>query len=78
MGMFLNLVLSGGMAWRIIVSPLMKEYKVGQTIMVTLSGGRIVEAQIKAIGQTTDGPRLNIAFGSEAAVIYEWPIVDSK
>jgi len=54
------------------------KYKVGQTITVKLSGGRLVDAEVKAIVETTDGLRLNIAFGSEAALIYEWQIVESK
>jgi len=36
----------------------MKKYEVGQTVTVKLSGGRIVEAEIKAIRDTTEGVRL--------------------
>jgi len=54
------------------------KYKVGQTATVKLSGGRIVEAEIKAIRETTDGLRFNVSFGSDAAVIYEWQIVEAK
>jgi hypothetical protein len=53
-------------------------YKVGQTITVKLSGGRLVEAEIEAIRETTDGLRFNVSFGNEAAVIYKWQIVESK
>ena len=54
------------------------KYEVGQTVTVKLSGGRIVEAEIKAIIETTDGLRYNVAFGSEAAQIYQWQIVEAK
>ena len=59
----------------------MKDYKVGQRIVVRLADERIVEAEVMAIFQTVDGGlRLNIAFGNEAeaATIYEWQIVKHK
>jgi hypothetical protein len=56
----------------------MKAYKVGQIVVVKLSGGRIVEAEIKAVVQTTDGLRFNVSFQSEAAMIYEWQIAEAK
>jgi len=62
----------------VILSGEMKKYEVGQTVTVKLSGGRIVEAEIKAIRETTDGVRLQISFGSETALIYGWQIVESK
>jgi hypothetical protein len=36
----------------------MPKYKVGDHVLVKLSGGRIVEATIKAIVETTEGVRL--------------------
>jgi len=55
----------------------MRKYKVGDYVLVKLSGGRIVQATIKAIIDTTDGLRLNVSFGDETARIYEWQIVPS-
>jgi hypothetical protein len=53
----------------------MSDYKVGDPLQVKLSGGRIVEATIKAIIDTTDGVRLQVSFGDETARIYLWEIV---
>jgi hypothetical protein len=36
----------------------MSDFKVGQHVTVKLSGGRLVDAEIKAIIETTDGIRL--------------------
>ena len=47
----------------------MPKYKVGDRVLVKLSGGRIVEATIKAIGDTTEGVRLQVSFGEETALI---------
>jgi hypothetical protein len=48
---------------------------VGDRLMVKLSGGRIVEATIKAVLETTEGVRLQVSFGEETARIYEWQVV---
>jgi hypothetical protein len=53
----------------------MRNYKVGDHVQVKLSGGRIVQAAIMAILETTDGMRLQVSFGSETALIYPWQIV---
>ena len=53
----------------------MPKYKVGDHVLVKLSGGRIVEATIKAIRETTEGERLQVSFGEETALIYPWQIV---
>jgi hypothetical protein len=50
----------------------MRNYKVGDHVQVKLSGGRIVQATIKAILETTDGMRLQVSFGSETELIYPW------
>jgi hypothetical protein len=50
-------------------------HKVGDHVQVKLSGGRIVEATIKAIVDTTEGVRLQVSFGNETALIYPWQIV---
>ena len=53
----------------------MSTHKVGDHLQVRLWGGRIVEAPIKAVVETTDGPRLQVSLGDESARIYEWQIV---
>ena len=53
------------------IAATMPEYKVGDHLMVKFSGGRIVEATIKAIVDTTDGVRLQVSFGDETAPIYQ-------
>jgi hypothetical protein len=53
----------------------MPKYKVGDHLQVKLSGGRIVEATIKAVVETTEGTRLQVSFGNETALIYPWQIV---
>jgi hypothetical protein len=54
----------------------MRKHKVGDSVLVKLSGGRIVEATIKAKVDTTEGTRLQVSFGQETARIYEWQIVE--
>jgi len=53
----------------------MPRYKVGDHVLVKLSGGRIVEAVVKAITESTDGVHLQVSFGNETALIYLWQIV---
>jgi hypothetical protein len=55
----------------------MPQYKVGDHVLVKLSGGRIVEATIKAVVETTEGVRLQVSFGNETALIYPWQMVPS-
>jgi hypothetical protein len=43
----------------------MSDYKVGDHLQVKLSGGRIAEATVKAIVDTTDGVRLQVSFWGE-------------
>ena len=54
----------------------MSDFKVGQHVTVKLSGGRLVDAEIKAIIETTDGKRLLVSFGNETARIYVWQVVE--
>jgi phage FluMu protein gp41 len=56
----------------------MKELKVGDRIKIKLSGGRLVEAEIKAVVETTEGKRLQVSFGEETARIYPWQVVDKS
>ena len=54
----------------------MRKYKIGDHVLVKLSGGRIVEATIKALVDTTEGTRLQVDFGyDETALVYEWQVV---
>jgi hypothetical protein len=48
----------------------MRKYKVGDHLWVKLSGGRIVEAVVKAITESTDGVRLQVSFGNETALLF--------
>jgi hypothetical protein len=43
---------------------------------VKLSGGSLVDAEIKAIIETVDGKRLQVSFGEETARIYLWQVVE--
>jgi hypothetical protein len=52
-----------------------RKREVGDHVLVKLSGGRIVEATIKAIRETTEDVRLQVSFGDETALIYPWQIV---
>ena len=54
----------------------MSDFKIGQHVTVKLSGGRLVDAEIKAIIETTDGKRLQVSFGEETARIYLWQVVE--
>jgi hypothetical protein len=54
----------------------MSDYKVGDHLLGKLSGGRIMEATIKAVVETTEGVRLQVSFGDETARIYPWQIVE--
>jgi hypothetical protein len=51
-------------------SPGVNEFKVGDRIMVQLTAGRLVDAEIKAIVETIQGKRLQVSFGEETARIY--------
>ena len=53
----------------------MTKHKVGDHVLLKLSGGRIVEAVVKAITESTNGVRLQVSFGNETALIYPWQIV---
>jgi hypothetical protein len=57
-------------------SPGINEFKVGDRIMVQLTAGRLVDAEIKAIVETIQGKRLQVSFGEETARIYVWQVVE--
>ena len=52
----------------------MPKHKVGDHMLVKLSGGRIVEATVKAIVDTTDGVCLQVSFGDETSRIHLWQV----
>jgi hypothetical protein len=56
----------------------MRNYKVGDHLRVKLSGGRIVEATIKAFVETTEDTRLQVSLGSETALIYLWQVIKEQ
>jgi hypothetical protein len=57
----------------------MPKYKVGARVLIKLSGGRIEEATIKAVIDSTDGQRLQVDFGKdETALIYLSQVVEES
>jgi len=52
------------------------DYKVGDRVKIQLTGGRLVDAEIKAIVETTQGKRLHVSFGNETARTYVWQVVE--
>jgi hypothetical protein len=52
------------------------DYNVGDRIKVRLTGGRLVDAEIKAIIETSEGKRRQVSFGEETARIYLWQVVE--
>jgi hypothetical protein len=54
----------------------MNDYKVSQHVAVKLSDGRLVDAEIKAIVETTEGKCLQVSFGNESDRIYLWQVVE--
>jgi hypothetical protein len=54
----------------------MPKYRVGDRVTVKVSGGRLVQATVKAVLETTEGIRLQVDFGyDETALIYDWQVV---
>ncbi len=54
----------------------MSDYKVGDRVLVKLSGGRLVDAQIKAILETSEDSGLQVSSANETARIYLWQVVE--
>jgi len=54
----------------------MNDFKVGRHVTVKLSAGRLVNAEIKAVIETTEGKRLQVSFGDETARIYLLQVVE--
>jgi hypothetical protein len=60
-----------------MVKKIPKEYKPGQSILVKLSGGRIVEARVNHLIQDRDGTKLQVDFGhDETALIELWQVLE--
>ena len=56
--------------------PVQRQFKVGDKIRVSMHGGKIVDALIKAILDTTDGLKYQVAFGhDQTATVPERQIV---
>ena len=51
------------------------DFSVGDHVKVNIRRGRIVDATIKSVVETTEGVRLQVSFGEETALIYPWQIV---
>ena len=52
------------------------EFKVGDRVKVNMHSGRIVEAEVKAVVEKTQGVWLQVSFGNETALIYLWQVVE--
>jgi hypothetical protein len=44
-------------------------------MLVKLLGRRLVDAEVKAVRETTEDVRLQVSFGEETARIYLWQII---
>jgi hypothetical protein len=55
----------------------MRKHKVGDRVEVKLSGGRLVEATVKAVLETTEGIRLQVSWENETALIHLWQVVEN-
>ena len=53
------------------------DFTVGDHVKVNMHRGRIVDATIKAIIESTDGKRLQVDFGKdETALVHLWQVVE--
>ncbi len=52
------------------------DHKIGDRVKIKLTGGRLVDAEIKAVVEATEGKRLQVSFGEETARIYLWQVVE--
>jgi hypothetical protein len=53
----------------------MSKYEIGQQIQVRLSTGRVVDVQIRAIVQYTDGEKFQVDFENQTALVRGFQIV---
>ena len=57
--------------------PMPKQHKVGDHVLVKLSGGRIEQSVVRAVIETTGGLKLQLDFGhEETALVHEWQVVE--
>ena len=51
------------------------QYKVGESVSITLHTGRIVDGKVRAIVERTDGLRLQVDYGKdETALVELWRV----
>ena len=56
-----------------------RQFKVGDRVTVSLSGGRIVDATVTAVVKYTKAPRLQVSYGKdETALVYLWQVSAPK
>jgi hypothetical protein len=56
-----------------------RQFKVGDAIKVSMHGGKVIDAVIKAVIDRTDGLHYQIDFGKErTALISEWQVVKNN
>jgi len=54
-----------------------RQFKTGDLILVSLSGGRVVEATVTAVVKRAEGIRLQVSYGKDqTALIYRWQVVE--
>lgn len=52
-----------------------RQFKVGDHVIVSLAGGQIVEATVRAVVNRTDGVRLQVDYGKdETALVELWQV----
>jgi hypothetical protein len=57
----------------------MPKHKVGDHVLVKLSGGRVEESIVRAVVDTTEGLKLQVDFGhEETALVHEWQVVEES
>jgi hypothetical protein len=54
------------------------ELPAGQIVRVKLNDGRVVDGEIKSVTWTTSGARMQVSFGNETALVYEWQVVQPE
>jgi hypothetical protein len=56
-----------------------RQFKVGDRVTVSLSGGRIVDATVTAVVEYTKSTRLQVSYGKdETALVYLWQVSAPK
>jgi len=56
-------------------NPAPRQFKVGDSVSITLQTGRIVDGTVRAIVEKTDGIRLQVDYGNdETALVELWRV----